>query len=197
MNNLHLFELINAPPGLGALPLALATWLARWVIWVIPLAMAVAWVRGSRTDRRELLQMVLAGLLALGLARIVGHVWPQPRPFALHLGQQYLAHANDAGLPSDHATLIWSIAIAALVSRGFAVWAFPMLALGLLVGWARVFLGVHFPLDIAAALPVSIVAVLLAVALRAPLAPASLAVLSLYDRLAQVLHAKRHPSRKV
>lgn len=196
MNNLHLFELINAAPGLGPLPLALATLLARWVIYLIPLAMAVAWVRGDRTARRELLQIVLAVAIALGFAQIVSHVWPQPRPFALHLGVQYLAHDNDPGLPSDHVTVFWSVALAALASRKFALCSFPLLALGLLVGWSRVYLGVHFPFDIAAALPVALAGTLVALALRAPLRPAFERALSLYDGLAGSLRARLHPSRK-
>lgn len=196
MNNLHLFELINAPPGLNPLQLGLATLLARWVIYLIPLMIAVAWVRGDRSARRELLQILLAVAIALGLAQIVTHVWPQPRPFALHLGVQYLAHDMDPGLPSDHVTVFWSVALAALASRKFALWSLPLLALGLLVGWSRVYLGMHFPFDIAAALPVALAGTVVALALRAPLRPAVEWALALYDRLASSLHTRLHPSRK-
>lgn len=196
MNNLHLFELINAPPGLGPIPLGLATALARWLIYLIPLTLAIAWVRGDRSARRELLHIVLAVVMALSLAQIVAHLWPQPRPFALHAGTQYLAHDNDPGLPSDHVTVFWSVALAALASRQFALWSFPLLTLGLLVGWSRVYLGVHFPFDIAAALPVALAGTLVSLALRGPLRLAFERVLSLYDRCANSLHARLHPLRK-
>jgi undecaprenyl-diphosphatase len=196
MNNLHLFELINAPPGLGPLPLGLAVLLARWVIYLIPLVIAFAWVRGDRSARHDLLLIVLAAVLALGFAQIVAHAWPQPRPFALHLGVQYLAHANDAGLPSDHVTVFWSVALAALASQKFALWSLPTLALGLVVGWSRVYLGVHFPFDIAAALPVALAGTAAALVLRAPMRPVFERVLALYDRLANSLHARLHPSRE-
>ena len=196
MDNLHLFELINAAPGLGPIRLVLATALAQWAIFLVPLAMALAWVRGDRAARAELLQMLLAALLALGLAQIVVHVWPQPRPFALHLGTQYLQHSTDPGLPSDHVTVFWSLALTALASRRFALWGFPLMTIGLAVGWARVYLGVHFPFDILAAFPVALGGAFAASGLRRPLRPVATWILDLYDHLAERAHPKRGAAPK-
>ena len=182
MDNQHLFELINAAPGLGPVRLVLTTVMAQWLIWLVPIAMTFAWVRGDIVARAELLHMLLATLIALGVAQIVVHVWPQPRPFALHLGTQYLPHSTDPGLPSDHVTVFWSLALGALASRRYAVWGFPLLAIGLLAGWARVYLGVHFPFDVLAAFPVALTGVVIARALRGPLSPVAARVLELYDR---------------
>ncbi len=181
--NLHLFELINAAPGLGSVPLAIATTVADWLIYLIPLAMTVAWIRSDRLARRELFQMLLAVLVALWLAKVASQLWPQPRPFALHLGTQHLPHANDPGMPSDHVTVIWSLACAAFSTRRFAVWGLPLLTAGLLVGWSRVYLGVHFPFDVFAALPVAIAGAAAAYALRRRARPVFARVLLLYDRL--------------
>jgi undecaprenyl-diphosphatase len=184
MNNLHLFQLINAPPGIDPVRLALAVVLAEWLIYLVPLVLAVAWVRGDRGVRADLLQLGLAVALALGLAQVVAHLWPQARPLALHVGTQYLSHSPDPGLPSDHVTLLWTLALASLRTRRFALWGFPLLALGLLVGWSRVYLGVHFPFDVLAALPVAWAGAVAAGALAGPLRPAMARVLSLYDRWA-------------
>ena len=154
--NLQLFQLINASPGLGAAPLGVVTALAQWLIYLVPITMAVGWVRGDDDVRRDLLQLLMGALLALGIAQIVTQVWPQPRPFALHLGTQYLAHGNDPGLPSDHVTVFWSLALSALSTRRLALWSLPLLVLGLVVGWSRVYLGVHFPYDILGAFPVAL-----------------------------------------
>ncbi len=154
----HLFELINAAPDLHGLRLTLATALAQYLIFLLPAGMAFAWLRGSRDDRYALLRALYACLMALALAQLIGWMWPQPRPFALHLGNQFIPHANDAGLPSDHVTIFWTLGLAALATRQFATWGFPLLAAGLAVGWSRVYLGVHFPLDVLAALPVAALA---------------------------------------
>lgn len=194
MNNVHLFELLNASPRLDPASILLATVVAQWVIYLVALVLAVAWVLGDHASRGDLLHMLTATLLGLVLAEAISHTWPQPRPFALHLGTQYLAHENDAGLPSDHATALWALAVAALGTHRFAVWGLPLLALGLVVGLSRVYLGVHFPFDIVAALPVAVAGALAARALRRPLRPAFERILDLYDRLARAVRAQLHRS---
>lgn len=189
MSNLHLFGLLNARPGLSGWHLTLALALAKDLVFCLPLVMAWAWVAGNHASRRELLHLLLSAAMALALAQVVSHVWPQPRPFALHLGTQYLAHGNDPGLPSDPVTLFWSLAIAAFMTRRFALWALPLLTAGLIVGWSRVYLGVHFPFDVLAALPVAALGATIAKVLRRPCLPATVRMLSLYDRLARWLRA--------
>ncbi len=187
MTNLHFYQLINASPGLSQQQVLLATLLANWLIVLVPIVMVLAWIRGDQAARLDLLQILLAVGLALGLAQVITHVWPQPRPFAMHLGTQYLAHSVDPGLPSDHVTVLWSLALASLRSRKFALWGFPLLAIGLVVGWSRVYLGVHFPLDIAAALPVAWAGTMVASVLRNPIQPVYARVLSLHDRCTSLL----------
>lgn len=184
MNNLHLFQLINAAPGLSHPQWVMATLLARWLIWLVPVSMVLVWVRGGQPARRELLVMLLAVGLSLALAELVARVWPQPRPFALHLGTQYLEHETGPGLPSGQVTIFWSLALTSLRTTRFALWGFPLMALGLIAGWSRVYLGVHFPLDILAALPVAVLGTIAAGALRAPLRPGFDHLLALYDRCA-------------
>lgn len=191
MTNLHLFQLINASAGLGGWPLWLARALAEDVIYLVPLVMAWGWLRGDRGARVELLRMVVAAMVALMLAQVVAHLWPQPRPFAMHLGHQYLAHSADPGMPSDHVTVFWSLALAALSTRRFDIYALPLLSLGLLVGWSRVFLGVHFPFDILAALPVAAAAALIEYRLRRPFAPLLAWTVGQYEHLAHAMLAWR------
>jgi len=117
-------------------------------------------------QRTDLLEMLLALLLALALAQFVSWLWPQPRPFAAHLGTQYLVRGDDSGLPSGHVTALWSLAVSALLTRRLAPWGFPLLAIGLAVGWSRVYLGADFPFDVLAALPVACAGALAAHTLR-------------------------------
>lgn len=182
MTNLHLFQLINAPPGLSHQQLLWATLLASWLIVLVPITMAVGWVRGDHAARLDLVQMLVAVGLTLLLAQVVTLIWPQPRPFAVHVGTQYLDHGTDPSLPSDHVTVFWTLALASLRSRRFALWGFPLLAVGLVVGWSRIYLGVHFPMDIAAALPVAWAGTMAAGVLRKPLMPLYAGMLSLHDR---------------
>lgn len=178
-----LFQRLNAAPGTPHWQIAAAIVVAQWLILSIPATMIWSWVRGDDEDRRGLLEILLAALLALGVAQIVTHVWPQPRPFMIHLGHQFLPHVPDPGLPSDHVTVFWSVAFAALFSRRFSTWSVPLFAFGLAVGCSRVFLGIHFPSDIAAALPVALLGAIVARWVRAPMSPAYAALVRLWSRL--------------
>ncbi|SFP90159.1 Undecaprenyl-diphosphatase [Variovorax sp. OK605] len=180
-DNIHLFELINAGAQPGWTTLALARAVAQWLVLAVPVAWLALWARGARAVRHDLVHVAVSAALALGLAQLVGLAWPSPRPFAVHLGHQYLAHVGDPGLPSDHVTLLWSLAFAVLGTARGSWLVFPLLAAGLLVGWARVYLGVHFPLDVAAALPVAAVGAGLALALRPALETWSRPLWSRYD----------------
>ena len=194
--NVHLFELINAAPGLASAALATATALATGPIWLVPVAMTIAWFRGDDESRRELLEMLLAVIFALGLAQVIAHVWPQPRPFKLHLGTTYIKHAADPGLPSDHVTILWSLALAALSTRRFAIWGLPLLTTGLLVGWSRVYLGVHFPFDVLAAFPVALFGAVIARSMRTPMLPIVAKILHLHHWLERFLPAPWHRRTK-
>jgi len=171
MDNAHLFELLNAGPGLAPAKLLFAVLLAKWLIVGVPLGLAWAWFRGALSACPDLLEVLLSALPALVVAQLITWAWPQTRPFAVHLGTQYLEHAPDPGLPSDHLTVFWSLPVSALFTRRFAPWRFPLLAVGLPVGWSRVYLGVHFPDDILAALPVALAGAVAAHGLRHHAAP--------------------------
>lgn len=169
MDNVLLFERLNATLATPHWEIAAATLIAQWLILAIPVALVWGWLQGDEQERRALLEMLLAVLLALGIGQIITHVWPQPRPFMIHLGTQFVPHAPDPGLPSDHVTIFWSLACAALLAGRFRTWSVPLFALGLVVGWSRVFLGVHFPYDVMAAMPVALLGAGLARSVRSPM----------------------------
>lgn len=104
---------------------------------------------------------------------------PQPSPFTLHLGTQLVGHGADPGLPRDHKTVFLRLALATPSTRRFEVWCFLLLT----AGWSRVFLRVHFPIDVVAALPVATLGALFTRDLRHPVIPAVHNMLFLYDRL--------------
>ena len=73
------------------------------------------------------------------------------------LGHTFIEHAPDSSFPSDHGTLFASVALTLWLSRLKGYAALIALA-GLAIAWARVFIGVHFPFDMAGAVLVACIA---------------------------------------
>ncbi len=145
--NRSLFLLINAtanaPPG----EIAVAKLLALTPIVVAPALLTALWIWGSRSARRGLLATTVATLLAIGINQILGVAYVEPRPFMIGLGRTLIRHAPDNSFPSDHATLVWTLAAGLIATGAARRWGVATALYGLGVAWARVFLGVHFPLD--------------------------------------------------
>lgn len=145
--NQSLFLWLNAPADAGAAALAVAHFFAQWLVWVAPLLVGVVWLRGSAEQRKAMLMTSAAALLGLLAAAAIGWAWPHPRPFAIGLGHQYLAHAANASFPSDHLTLWWAVAFSLCLQPGLQRVGLTLALLGLPMAWSRIYLGVHYPLD--------------------------------------------------
>ena len=162
--NHSLFSLINAAPGLSGWQLHGALFAAEWLIMIVPLGLVLMWTNGAPGQRDAAVRALLAAAIALTMSKIIGLLWFYPRPFVVGIGQTFLEHAPDSSFPSDHATSMFSVAIALLLcqlreARRFGA---ALLALAVVVAWSRVFLGVHWPLDMVCAVFVSGVAAVLA-----------------------------------
>lgn len=145
--NRSLFLAINASAE-ASLPMReLAIFFAQWMVFCVPLLLAVLWIFGEQRQRRVVLLAGLSIALALACNLVIRELWFHPRPFMLGLGQNFLAHAPGASFPSDHASGLFAMAFA-LILASLRKTGLVMLGLALLVSWARVYLGVHFPLDI-------------------------------------------------
>jgi undecaprenyl-diphosphatase len=153
MENLNnaLFVLLNAPahPHPGAI--AVARLLAVYVIWAVAAGLAFGWLASGERTRKHLLEAGAAATAGLVINQLIGWVWPHPRPFAIGLGHLFIAHAADPSFPSDHLTVLWAIGFSLLMHRSSRMAGLALSLLALPVAWARIYLGVHFPLDIVGA----------------------------------------------
>lgn len=133
---------------------------AQYLIFVVFAIVAALVLR--RLTRREWRPMVLtAGTLgvAFALGLVAAAVYPERRPFQTHDVHLLVAHAPGQSFPSDHATASFAIAFAVLafLSRG---WGLVLLLVAALIGFARVYDGIHYPGDILGSIVVALVAVL-------------------------------------
>jgi undecaprenyl-diphosphatase len=148
--NHHLFLLINAEPGESPFLIALGRIIAGDVIGLVPLLLVLLWVRGQPERRAGLVATAVAAALALGANQIVGQFWYEPRPFMIGLGRTLMAHVPENSFPSDHTTFMLTAGIALIATGAAPRWGRIVTTAGLLVAWARIYLGLHFPLDMLA-----------------------------------------------
>lgn len=148
--NLALFHALNLGPASPVWLMGLARFSSTVLPAVALLGALVLLPWRGAAGRRALAAALLAVLLAWLVARGLSAAWPTPRPFALGLGHQGLAHKATASFPSSHASVAFSFGLA-LWARWPCPWGggLPLL-LAALVAWSRVALGLHFPVDVLA-----------------------------------------------
>ena len=158
--NLRWFSLVNAPVGLSHTAIFAATALAEWVIFLVPLSLLWLWLRSEPHAREATIRACMAAILGLLINQAIGLLWFHPRPFMAGIGQNYLVHVADSSFPSDHVTIMTAVGVTLLKSAPRAVrqWGMKLLATVPVVGWARVFLGVHYPFDILGAIVIGTLA---------------------------------------
>lgn len=97
------------------------------------------------------LRVVLTVAVSMGSACLIRMFHYNPRPFVLGLGRMLIAHEPTSSFPSLHATFLFSMAFALLLQTGSRGIALFVMLLGFATAWARIFVGVHYPLDMAGA----------------------------------------------
>ena len=146
----------RATPWLHAV---VAGW-ATYGVVVFALLLVGAWWVGRRSGPQAVAGVVCAAaatLIAVGVNQPIVAAVAEPRPYATHPDALVLvARTSDPAFPSDHATMAGAVAVGLLFAswrwpalRGWTVAAFiaaPLMAL------ARIYIGAHYPGDVAAGL---------------------------------------------
>lgn len=146
------WHLLDRVMTLAATDLMLVLALALLALWFWPVP------AGQRaTNQRVVLAALLGALGALAVGALLGALHPEARPFVTDSAtRQLIPHAADNGLPSDHALVSFGVA-------GVVLWwrrapGLMLLAVAVLIGVARVYVGVHWPGDIAAGAMIGLLA---------------------------------------
>lgn len=169
-----------------------ALWLGLTLVTLTFLAAyAVLWWRRQVTAAAGLVLGGAATVAALGLNQLVGHAAQELRPYdTLHHVLVLVGRANDYAFPSDHSVVAGGLVTAILLAlwrvhaagaagaregrplpggAPIGVLAAIAAVLGLMLCFARVYVGAHYPGDVVAGFLLGAVVVVIASVLR-PLA---------------------------
>ena len=144
--NLSLFSWINASPEASNTSIHFAIFIANDLLYCIILLFAWFWLRGNYDTKKQILKAFIFTSIAILISQCISHVYYHPRPFVMEIGRTLIYHAPNGSFPSDHMLIFSSIAFSYLFSAQRKLGIF-LLVMAWLVAWSRVYLGVHFPLD--------------------------------------------------
>ncbi len=181
--NLALFHIINQYAGLNPVIDTLAIFAAEYMPVVVILALAVLWITKGNRTRDVILFGIYAAIIGLIINYIIGLVYFHPRPFMIGLGTQLFQYPAETSFPSDHTTFMVSIALMLLYFKETRVYGVIVLILGLTGGFARVFSGVHFPLDILGSIVVSIISTLIIFQIKDIFKPLNMLIKEIYLKI--------------
>lgn len=144
--NLSLFSRINASPEATNTSIHFAIFIANDLLYCMILLFAWFWLRGNYDTKKQILKAFIFTSIAILISQCISHAYYHPRPFVMEVGRTLIYHAPNGSFPSDHMLIFSSITFSYLFSAQRKLGVF-LLIMAWLVAWSRVYLGVHFPLD--------------------------------------------------
>ena len=149
--NYTVFQWINNFAGSSKLLDTLMIAITNSVPYVAILFMLILWFNNGKKEnaiRKQytVLYTALSVSIALLVNVLIHAVYYHPRPFITHHVNQLVPHAADSSFVSDHSVLVFSIAFV-FILRGEKL-KYIALIWAVLVGISRMYVGVHYPLDI-------------------------------------------------
>ena len=148
MLNIKLFELLNASANPNPILVKFAIFISHDFVTILAIGLiALACLKPKRFKTLAIKAAVFTGTTSL-IAAIIDKLYYHPRPFVLDLGHTLIHHGATNSFPSHHMLAMSSMALAFLLFSREKLVGGICVALAWLVGWSRVYLGVHFPLDV-------------------------------------------------
>ena len=141
-----LFQTINGLAGRSHAVDGVMVACAKFLPVVFALVLVGLWLTWRPTNQRAAFLAGISALVALGIGQLIGMALPRPRPYLTHQVNLLIAPTADTSFPSDHATL--GFAVAVLVWRYNRRAGIALLFLALVLAFARIFVGAHYPSDV-------------------------------------------------
>ncbi len=158
--NQSLFLFINADHDDHPSGIMMALLIAEYLTAITLAAVAVYLVWKHRRRRVICLSVLCSLLLGMAVTYLIRKGWHVPRPFDMQLGTNFLAHSVTSSFLSKHMTSLTAPLMSMCLFAPTRLVGVGGLMVAMSVAWSRVYLGVHWPLDMAGALLVGLLAAL-------------------------------------
>ncbi|HEU4715410.1 MAG TPA: phosphatase PAP2 family protein [Candidatus Saccharimonadales bacterium] len=148
-----LLLLINGFAGQSDFLDALMVFLARDLVYIVfAVTLLCIGILMYKNERMPVVYFFVTLGVSFVLLQLMSLLNVDHRPFMDHHLTQLIPHAPGKSFPSDHTTVSTAIAAGILFLTRFKKTGAALLVCAALIGFARIFVGVHYPADIAGGL---------------------------------------------
>lgn len=137
---------------------------ATHLIYLTILIILLLGLKGKTADKKAFLTLLLAIPISILLIKVIHIFFMESRPFVTFHFLPVIAEKADASFPSRHATI--SAVIAFSYTYFKSKWTFPLIFVATWIGLSRIYVGVHYPLDIIGGFVTAATAVFIALRIK-------------------------------
>jgi len=156
-----LFTYINNLAGKWLCLDSLAIFFAHYLVYFLAVGAILLFFLIKKKERIRYL--FLAGisvmLSRLAITELIRLIWHRSRPFVEHRVNLLLEHSASGSFPSGHIAFLFALSAVIYFFNRRTGWLF--FGLSFLVGLARIFVGIHYPLDILGGIIIGILSAVL------------------------------------
>jgi len=147
--DLTIFRFINNLAGSASWFNPVAIFFAEYAIFALALFMFILWLF-KRQMRKPLIIAFVAFIVAAIVAKLSGRLFYHLQPFA-ELEQVYKLIPKEVGnaFPSDHTAAAFAVCVTLCIGSK-SKWRPLYILFATLIGLARIWVGVHYPIDVLA-----------------------------------------------
>jgi undecaprenyl-diphosphatase len=157
--NVSLFRMVN---NLGKDMIFLnpaMKFIAEYLVIMLVMGIVFYWFSGPKNNRIMVICGSFTFLLAEIVGKLAGKLYSNNQPFAeLENVNKLMGHEIDNSFPSDHTILFFAFCISFYLFKRKTGLLWVIAAF--LVGFSRIWVGVHYPADVIAGAVISIIAAL-------------------------------------
>ncbi|WP_026888010.1 undecaprenyl-diphosphatase [Clostridium beijerinckii] len=151
--NMELFTIINNSANKNTILDEIMIFFSKDLPYIFMAVAAIVFIIGimkkNSNSRKAVFSAFVITVINLTLSFIIGNIYYVDRPFVRNKVNLLVPHVTDASFPSDHATGTMSIALG--LAKYNKILSTILTILSLIVGFSRVYVGNHYPMDVVGA----------------------------------------------